>query len=161
MIMNMPLCSKCKKNVAVVFVTRLENGKAVNEGLCLQCAKELNIKPVTDMIERFGITDSDIENVAQELQNANPEEMISALMRGVADDLNDLEEDDEEEFEEYDEEEEEEEPENQSRTPVIPFFSMQAQEEGLEDEERRSRPSRWGQKKKKPDKKRKFLNGYA
>ena len=99
MIMNMPLCSKCKKNVAVVFVTRLENGKAVNEGLCLQCAKELNIKPVTDMIERFGITDSDIENVAQELQNANPEEMISALMRGVADDLNDLEEDDEEDEE--------------------------------------------------------------
>ena len=77
MIMNMPLCSKCKKNVAVVFVTRLENGKAVNEGLCLQCAKELNIKPVTDMIERFGITDSDIENVAQELQNANPEEMTT------------------------------------------------------------------------------------
>ena len=81
MIMNMPLCSKCKKNVAVVFVTRLENGKAVNEGLCLQCAKELNIKPVTDMIERFGITDSDIENVAQELQNANPEEMISTIWK--------------------------------------------------------------------------------
>ena len=154
MIMNMPLCSKCKKNVAVVFVTRLENGKAVNEGLCLQCAKELNIKPVTDMIERFGITDSDIENVAQELQNANPEELISALMRGVG---NDLEEDDEEEFDEYNEEEEEE---NQSRTSVIPFFSMQAQEDP-EDGERQGRRGRWGQKKKKPDKKRKFLSGYA
>ncbi len=154
MIMNMPLCSKCKKNVAVVFVTRLENGKAVNEGLCLQCAKELNIKPVTDMIERFGITDSDIENVAQELQNANPEELISALMRGVG---NDLEEDDAEEFDEYNEEEEEE---NQSRTSVIPFFSMQAQEDP-EDEERQGRRGRWGQKKKKPDKKRKFLSGYA
>ena len=154
MIMNMPLCSKCKKNVAVVFVTRLENGKAVNEGLCLQCAKELNIKPVTDMIERFGITDSDIENVAQELQNSNPEELISALMRGVG---NDLEEDDEEEFDEYNEEEEEE---NQSRTSVIPFFSMQAQEDP-EDGERQGRRGRWGQKKKKPDKKRKFLSGYA
>ena len=154
-IMNMPLCSKCKKNVAVVFVTRLENGKAVNEGLCLQCAKELNIKPVTDMIERFGITDSDIENVAQELQNANPEEMISALMRGVANDLEDDEE--EEEFEDYDDEEE---AESQSRTPVIPFFSMQAREEEPEEDERRGR-SRWGQKKKKTEKKRKFLSSYA
>ena len=44
--MNMPLCSRCKKNVAVIFVTRLENGKTTDEGLCLQCAKELGIKPV-------------------------------------------------------------------------------------------------------------------
>ena len=41
---NMPICARCKKNMAVVFITKLENGKSVNEGLCLKCAKELGIK---------------------------------------------------------------------------------------------------------------------
>jgi len=66
----MPLCSRCKKNVAVVFFTRMENGKAVNEGLCLKCAKELNIKPVTDLMDRMGISDDDLENLSEEMMNA-------------------------------------------------------------------------------------------
>jgi len=44
--MNSMLCSRCKKRMAVVFVTRMEGEKTFNEGLCLQCAKELGIKPV-------------------------------------------------------------------------------------------------------------------
>ena len=63
--MNIPLCSRCKKNLAVVFVTKIENGVTKNEGLCLKCAKELGIKPVSDMMERFGITDSDLENMTR------------------------------------------------------------------------------------------------
>ena len=45
------LCSRCKKRMAVVFITRMEGDKSVNEGLCLKCAKELNIKPVTDLMD--------------------------------------------------------------------------------------------------------------
>ena len=51
----MTLCSKCQKRPAVVFVTRMEGDKTVNEGYCLTCAKEMNIKPVTDMLEKFGV----------------------------------------------------------------------------------------------------------
>ena len=45
----MTMCSRCNKNVAVVFITKLENGQQINEGLCIKCAKELNI-PMMDKI---------------------------------------------------------------------------------------------------------------
>ena len=66
MAMNM-LCSRCKKRVAVVFMTRLENGKTINEGLCLQCARELGIGPVNELMEKMGITDDEIENMNDQL----------------------------------------------------------------------------------------------
>ena len=50
------VCSRCKKRPAVVFITRMEGEKTVNDGLCLVCAKELGIKPVNDMLEKFGMT---------------------------------------------------------------------------------------------------------
>ena len=59
--MQPTLCSRCKKNVAVVFIAKMENGKMVNEGLCLKCAKELGIKPVNDIMEKMGITDEELE----------------------------------------------------------------------------------------------------
>ena len=55
------LCSRCKKRMAVVFITRMEGDKSVNEGLCLKCAKELNIKPVTDLMDKMGITDEQLD----------------------------------------------------------------------------------------------------
>ena len=61
------LCSRCKKRVAVVFMTRMENGKTINEGLCLQCAKELGIGPVNELMEKMGITDDEIENMNDQL----------------------------------------------------------------------------------------------
>ena len=68
--MQPTLCSRCKKNVAVVFITRLDNpeGPGRNEGLCLKCARELNIRPVTDMIEKMGLTDEDLDVVGAETQ---------------------------------------------------------------------------------------------
>ena len=57
--MNPTICSRCKKNVAVIFITKIENGKSTNEGLCLKCAKELGIKQVDDIVERMGITDEE------------------------------------------------------------------------------------------------------
>ena len=47
--------------MAVVFITRMEGDKSVNEGLCLKCAKELNIKPVTDLMDKMGITDEQLD----------------------------------------------------------------------------------------------------
>ena len=43
--MQPKLCSRCHKNVAVVFITKLENNEQINEGLCLKCAREMGIKP--------------------------------------------------------------------------------------------------------------------
>ncbi len=65
--MRPTLCSKCKKNVAVIFITKIENGNTVNEGLCLKCAKELGIKPVDDMMKQMGINDEDLENLNEEM----------------------------------------------------------------------------------------------
>ncbi len=61
------LCSRCNKRMAVVFVTKIDGDKSVNEGLCLTCAKELGIKPVNDLVEQMGITDDEMENVSKEL----------------------------------------------------------------------------------------------
>ncbi len=68
--MQPPICSRCGKNVAVVFIRKVENGKTVNEGLCLKCAKELNIKPVEDLMQNMGITDDDIEGLSAEMTEA-------------------------------------------------------------------------------------------
>ena len=64
--MQPTLCSKCKKNVAVVFISRMnEKGEPVNEGLCLKCAAQLGLPQVEDMMKRMGITPDDLENLAQ------------------------------------------------------------------------------------------------
>ena len=69
------LCSRCKKRPAVVFITRMEGDKPVNDGICLTCAKELGIKPVDDLLQKFGITDDDMEQMDQQLGALmNPEE---------------------------------------------------------------------------------------
>ena len=68
--MKPTLCSRCKKNLAVIFITKIENGNTVNEGLCLKCARELGIKPVDDLMQRMGITDDDLENLSGEMSDA-------------------------------------------------------------------------------------------
>ena len=68
--MQPQLCSRCKKNVAVVFITRTENGKNINEGLCLKCAKNLGLPQVNEMMQRMGITDEDLDNISNEMMNA-------------------------------------------------------------------------------------------
>ena len=64
------LCSKCKKRPAMVFVQRMDMaGKVQNEGYCIFCAKDLGIKPVTDMIEKMGIDEEQLDNLAEEMEN--------------------------------------------------------------------------------------------
>ncbi len=59
----MTMCSRCHKRVAVIFLTRLENGETKSEGLCLKCAKELGIKPIDDVLAQTGLDDETIERL--------------------------------------------------------------------------------------------------
>lgn len=61
------LCSKCKKNMAVVFVKRMEGGKTFDEGYCMKCANELGIAPLNDMMSKMGITPDDLENMESQI----------------------------------------------------------------------------------------------
>ena len=68
--MQPTLCSRCKKNVAVIFITRLEGGQTKNEGLCLKCARELHIKPVDDVINKMGLSDEELDGLTSEMMEA-------------------------------------------------------------------------------------------
>ena len=69
--MQPTLCSKCKKNVAVVFLSRMnEKNEMVNEGLCLKCAASLGLPQVEDMMKRMGITPEDLESVSNDMMQA-------------------------------------------------------------------------------------------
>ena len=60
--MNMPMCSRCKKNIAVVFITKIEGpDKTTQEGLCLKCARELGVKPLDNIMEQMGIAGDDLD----------------------------------------------------------------------------------------------------
>ena len=65
----MMLCAKCKERPAVVFVTRMDGNESHNEGYCLRCAKELNIGPVNQMLEKFGISDEDMEQMEAQMSD--------------------------------------------------------------------------------------------
>ncbi len=66
----MDMCSRCHKRLAVVFITKIENGETKNEGLCLKCAKELGLKPVDDILSKMGISEDDLEQMESEMENA-------------------------------------------------------------------------------------------
>ena len=66
------LCSRCKQRPAVMFITKIEGDKTTNEGLCLVCAKELGLKPVDDILKKFGISDDDIEAFSEQMGMVSP-----------------------------------------------------------------------------------------
>lgn len=70
--MQMKLCSRCKKRVAVIYVTKTENGQTTSEGLCLRCAKELGIKPMNDIIRKLGISEEEFDAMADEVAGMIP-----------------------------------------------------------------------------------------
>ncbi|MEA4964296.1 MAG: ATP-dependent Clp protease ATP-binding subunit [Oscillospiraceae bacterium] len=139
--MKPPLCSKCKKNVAVIFLTRLENGKTVNEGLCLKCAKDLGIKQVDDVMKQMGISDEDLENMSNEMMSA---------FGGAEMDSGDEEDD-----------------EADSRTATFPFLNklFGAGEQALQPADSapdtRQDDSRKGKDVRHEQKKKKFLDSYC
>ena len=87
--MQPTLCSKCKKNVAVVFISRMnEKNEMVNEGLCLKCAAQLGLPQVEDRMKRMGITPEDLENINSEMMQAfgGAEELDAPVDEGDEDD---------------------------------------------------------------------------
>ncbi len=146
--MQTTLCSRCHKNVAVVFIQKLENGTAKTEGLCLKCAKELGIQPLEDMMQKMGISDEDLENLSNEMMTAmgSPENLAGLIPSDTSDD-----EDDED-----------------GKTATFPFLNKlfgANQNSGGEDTpsgDSSSRPSReekTGKNERPP--KRKFLENYC
>lgn len=84
--MNISLCSRCGKNPAVVFITKLEGDKSTNEGLCLQCAKSMGIAPLNQIMDNLGIKDEDIED----LNNGMSEFLNNVGSLSSAEDAQDL-----------------------------------------------------------------------
>lgn len=65
----MMMCSVCKENYAVVFITKINDGKQTQEGLCLSCAKKQGIQPVNQLIEQTGMSEEDIDNLNKQMGN--------------------------------------------------------------------------------------------
>ena len=85
--MQAALCSRCGKNPAVVFITKIEKGETRSEGLCLKCARELHIKPVDDILTKMGISDEDLDSLSGEMMNAlNGAEELLSLSAEASDD---------------------------------------------------------------------------
>ena len=76
--MKMQVCARCKKRPAMVFITKIENDKTVNEGLCLACASELGIKPVNDMLKKMGIDEEAIQNMSSEINGMMESGLVEA-----------------------------------------------------------------------------------
>ena len=84
----MTMCSRCHKRVAVVFMTKIENGETKQEGICIKCARELGIKPVNDMINKMGLSDEDLEKMSSEIENlmeGDENGILDGLMGGAGD----------------------------------------------------------------------------
>ena len=144
--MQPTLCSRCHKNVAVIFIQKMEGGTTKSEGLCLKCAKEMGIKPVEDMMQKMGISDEDLEGLTNEMMSAfGGAEGMEGLMSA----------------EEADEDEEDE-----GKTATFPFLNKlfgSAQSPQAQPPEREQPRAERGDKDKKGEKqpKRKFLENYC
>ena len=139
--MQPTICSKCKKNVAVVFIARMnEKGEQTNEGLCLKCAAELKLPQVEDMMRRMGISPEDLEGINTEMMQAF----------GGAEELEDGD---------YEDEGDEE----SGKTATFPFLNRLfggAPAEKNESGEQRN-AGREERKDRKGEKKHKFLDNYC
>ena len=144
--MQPTLCSRCHKNVAVIFIQKMEGGTTKSEGLCLKCAKEMGIKPVEDMMQKMGISEEDLEGLTNEMMSAfGGAEGMEGLMSA----------------EEADEDEEDE-----GKTATFPFLNKlfgSAQSPQAQPPEREQPRAERGDKDKKGEKqpKRKFLENYC
>ncbi len=65
--MQPKLCTRCKKNIAVVFVTRIENGVTMNEGFCIKCARSLGIPQIEEAVKQMGFSDEDLDTLSDEM----------------------------------------------------------------------------------------------
>lgn len=68
--MQPKMCTKCRKNIAVVFITRIENGNTLNEGYCLKCARSIGIPQIDSVMKQMGISEEDLDVISDEMSNA-------------------------------------------------------------------------------------------
>ena len=145
--MQPTMCSRCGKNVAVIYITKLENGTTKNEGLCLKCAKELGIQPIDDMMKKMGISDEDLDTLNNEMMSAfGGAEGLESLMNPQHSEDGDSDGEDDD-----------------GRTATFPFLNQlfgggapaPSASEGEEETSTKGKE----QKNKQP--KRKFLNNYC
>ena len=78
------VCVRCKKRTAVVFIQRMDNGKPVQEGYCLTCAREMHIQPVDDLMKQFGMSDQDLENMEERMSSFLQEAAESGMLPTAA-----------------------------------------------------------------------------
>ena len=67
--MQPKMCTKCKKNIAVVFITKIENGVTMNEGYCLKCARGLGIPQIDQAVKQMGFSEDDLDTLSDEMSN--------------------------------------------------------------------------------------------
>jgi len=67
--MQPKLCTKCKKNIAVVFITKMENGATLNEGYCLKCARSLGIPQIDQAVKQMGFSEEDLDTLTDEMSS--------------------------------------------------------------------------------------------
>ena len=145
--MQPTLCARCYKNMAVVFINRIENGQSHQEGLCLKCARELHIKPIDDIISKMGINDEELDGLSSEMMEAMQN------LSGNGDDLMNIENDDDSS-------------DDDGKTATFPFlnrlFGAQnaANAENNRDSAETERP-RGGKDGGERKSKRKFLDNYC
>ena len=131
--MQPKMCSKCKKNVAVVFITKMENGVTLNEGYCLKCARSLGIPQIDQAVRQMGISEEDLDALSDEMGS----------MFGQR-------------------EESEDDDEAESRTATFPLLNQLFGGGTNMPEKQPDRPGKKGEKEeKKKSKKHKFLDSYC
>ena len=67
--MQMPICTRCNKNLAVVFVSKIEGGEQKSEGLCIKCAQELGLKPLDGIMKTMGMNEEEAEALMSQMEN--------------------------------------------------------------------------------------------
>lgn len=65
----MMTCTLCKINTAVVFITKITDGKQTSEGLCLPCARKQGIQPINQLLEQTGVTDEELDNLNNQMSS--------------------------------------------------------------------------------------------
>ncbi len=79
------LCDICKKNVAVVFVNKLENGRPVQQSLCLTCAQKQGFS-LKNLLGNNKLTEEQLEEMARHMtemmENIDPQQM-QEMMQGM------------------------------------------------------------------------------
>ena len=126
--MQPKMCIKCKKNVAVVFISKIENGNTLNEGYCLKCARGLGLPQIDQVVKQMGISEEDLDMLSDEMSS----------MFGQRDDENGDED------------------ENESRTATFPLLNQLFGSSNLpakQENEPASQDPKDGEPKKKKNKK--------